>query len=192
MRHGRSDLRVAAALASAGLILSGCTNDPPAAPPTTSVPPGTTAPTTTAPAATTTTTTTSPPTPTPSDTDAAMAAAQRYFAAFNDAIGTTRTTEFRKTFIRGCVICGQDADKLDEDARERRTIEGGRLSFVDARVEFVQPPNIGLIGRVVMTKMVVRDATGKVVESYEPTTNPKRVLVRNLDGQWLVEGFISG
>ncbi len=128
MRTGRRLLRVAAGLASAGLIVSACTSGPPPARPITSVTAGTSAPTTTAPAATTTTS--APTTTTLSDTDAAMAAAQRYIAAFNDAVTTGSTTEFRKTFITGCNVCTADADNVDQIAKAGRKVEGGVVSFV--------------------------------------------------------------
>ncbi len=202
MRNGRSLVRVATVLALAGLIVAGCTNDPPPAPPTTSVTSGTTAPTTTAPATTTPSPPTpSPPTPSPptpstptpaaSDTDAAKAAAQRYIAAFNDAVKTRSTAEFRKTFITGCKVCTEDADKVDQIVKEGRKVDGGVVSFADVQVESVTPPHVMLSGRAGATKIVIRDASGQVVESHDEFVNQRRILMRFHQGEWLVEGIVS-
>jgi len=186
--HGESRCvlsRYAAGLALvAVLAAAGCTQEH-----GTGTATGSTVPSANPTTSTVATTSTSAPVPTTtSEADLAKAAAQRYVEAFNRALQSRDTTELRKNFVPGCIVCTQDADQIDGYLKSGRKVEGGLLSFTDVQVESVQGDAIILKGRMALTAVVIRDASGKVVESHPEFINPRRTLIRHVNGTWLLEG----
>ena len=175
-------MALVAALATAGCAQNGGTGTAtsstvPSASPTTSV---------------AVTTSTSAPVPTTtSEADLAKAAAQRYVEAMNAALVARSTAEFRKTFVPGCIVCGNDADKMDTDFKSGRIVNGGRITYEKVEVESSERDGVVLKGTMTVSPVTVRDATGKVVESYPQFSNDRRMIVRRVEGVWLVSGIVG-
>jgi len=76
---------------------------------------------------------------TPSNTSTAGAdelaiqAAQRYLLELNNAFKSGRTDQFRTTFIPACIICTQDAERIDSWTLSGRRLDGGELSYDSIR-----------------------------------------------------------
>lgn len=171
-------------LACLVVLLAGCTGAAEPAPMTSTVArPPTSA--TTSPAPSTTT-------PTPStltDDQQAIQAVERYYAAFNDALKTLRTSDLRKEFQTGCITCEQDADQIDLTARAGQTHIGGAARIEELRVIAKGKDESLLKGTISVEALAVKDASGKTIEQYPAATIQKSFTVGFAGGRWLVRGI---
>ncbi len=162
--------------------LGGCTSGGSPTPPTT-VPVSTAAaPTTTAVQTTTAMT----------DDEAAIAAAKKYYEEFSQALATLDTRSFRSAVQPGCLVCEEDAAKIDSLRAAGRKIAGGQTSIRDPRVESrTAPGEVVVVGTVTVAAMQVSDATGKIVSSSPAKDVVMRLWLRKGQEKWLVQAVFS-
>ena len=163
--------------ATLGACTSGETpTSPPSAPSSTAV-----APTTTA----------APIASAVSDDEAAMGALTLYVKEFNDALQSRSTVALRLTHTEGCIPCSAESDKIDALKMTGRTIEGGKLTVDSlAIVQRINDGQLMIEGTLVQSAAMIRDASGRVVDSFD-LAGPKKAffLVRLVGGLWKVSGL---
>jgi len=131
-------------------------------------------------------------TATTTDDDLAIAAAQKYYEAFERAIATRDTSVFRATFTVACRLCKDDAALIDAARASGQTFEGGRFTVTGLHVTSRPQPNRILVrGLVASTPITVRDATGKVLQKSDGGTGTKDFSVWFSDGVWRIEALTS-
>jgi hypothetical protein len=137
---------------------------------------------------------TAPPSPTASSTptqdagQAAIAAVQRMFAAYNAMLKSGSSKAYRATFTKACVECASDAAAVEAIWRRGRTVRGGNLSvtslrlvgvYLDLRLTSVQ----GTVGQRAISIM----RGHKVVDSVPAFSGAAVVWnVSEVGGTWLV------
>ncbi|WP_426564632.1 hypothetical protein ACPPVT_01060 [Angustibacter sp. McL0619] len=130
--------------------------------------------------------------PTGTDDAAAVATAQAYFAAFNEALKTKNSTKFRALSTGACISCNKDAATIDSLAKNHRTVDGGDYVYRLAKVDQVKHVSIlTFVGVVVFSnEATVHDQSGKAIDHFDKGA-PKTVYVRlhPREGRWLVEGI---
>lgn len=184
--HHRAGL-VLLAVAVLSAACAACTTTPSAAPSSATL-------TSTTPARTVIATS-SPPTTsaagpsTVSDERLAIEAVQRYYAAFNEALVTLKTTEMRTLFQPGCLVCEQDVAEIDKMARDGERVTGGSTSLRDFVVTTRSANHLGLRATGVTASMVIRDRTGKVTTDQTASEGVKHFSVFRRDGTWILEGI---
>lgn len=185
-----------AALAASVVALAGCTTETPAGGATSA------AQSTTGPSSTTTTsglptgTTTSPTSATSGSTSTtatddqlAIEAVQRYYAAFNEALVTLKTTEMRKLFQPGCVICEKDVAEIDKMARNGERVIGGATTLSNFVVTLRSGQHLSLRASGYSEAMLIKDATGKVIVDEQAVSGIKRFTLLHREGSWIVAGI---
>lgn len=174
-----------AAVAGVGLVvavgLGACTSGESPTPPTT-VPVATSVAPTTA---------ISPTTKAMTDDEAAVSAVSSYVKAFNEALQSRSSIALRETHTEGCIPCSAESDKIDALQKAGRTIEGGRISLDKPTiVQRINANQFIVEGSLVQTAAKIRDAGGRVVDSFD-SVGPKKAyfLVRKDGGLWKVSGL---
>ena len=166
-----------AALGAAGV--AGCTTggNPP---PPTSPQPSTSVVATTSPA---------PPTTSAMSDDAAVIGAlHAYVEAFNAAMKSLDPSEMMKLAGPGCAVCEADAANLTRDRSAGRRYEGGLRTLSEVQVVQRKDPNHYLLtARITTEAMVIRDATGRVVEEFKATSGPKTFVMAKINGVWRLD-----
>ena len=169
-----------AALGAAGV--AGCTTggNPP---PPTSPQPSTSVVVTTSPA---------PPTTSALSEDAAaIASTAKYIEGVNAAMKERSSARFVDTYWTGCVICEQDASRIDGLAKKGHVATGGELALASPRVESREGLDKVIVMATVSTAaLTITDPTGKVIDKYAPSSGLKRFLVIKKEGFWKVGGIL--
>lgn len=168
-----------------GLGGVGCTTQSSVSSPTT--------PVVVTPSTSTTSVTASSATPTATnDDEAAKAAVQSYVAGLTEAMVSRSTSSLRDRFWPGCLICEQDAARIDGLAKAGKTAKGGALTWSGAQIESREGTDkVVLQGQVVTSELIIYSPTGAVVDSYPSSLGNKRFLVLRRDGAWKVAGVFS-
>ena len=174
-----------AAVASVGLVvaasLGACTDGGSPTPPTSAAVSTPVAPTTTA----------APTTSAMTDDEAAISAVSSYVKAFNEALQSRSSIALRETHTDGCIPCSAESDKIDALQKAARTIEGGQISLDKPTiVQRINANQFMVEGSLVQTAAKIRDAGGRVVDSFD-SAGPKKAyfLVRKDGGLWKVSGL---
>jgi hypothetical protein len=182
---------IAAPLMAIGLLgacgSSGANTASPTPAPTRSTPTKTTS------AAPTTVATTS--TPTAPTLLVLLPSIKDYFNGYNEALATSSTSKFRKTFHRGCIKCQSEAGRLDATFRKGETYQGGDLIFSCSKVD----KGLGGSVRSVVVNCLVHQKAWKVknrsdsVVETSPASSPLAVYVQvtKIRGKFLVTGIVA-
>ena len=173
-------------LVAAGFLftaaLGGCTSgetptSPPSAPSSTAVAP---------------TTTVIPTTSAMTDEEAAIAAARNYYEEFNRALVTLDTHEFRAVVQPGCLVCEEDASKIESLRASGRKIVGGHTSLANPQIESrTSPSEVVVVANLGVAAMQVLDASGKIVASSTAKDVQMRLWLRKEGARWLVQAVFS-
>lgn len=179
------------AVGVAGLLLVGaCTGSPAPGPSQTAT--GSSVSTSTSTVTTSTPTATSTMGVTATEEAAAIAAAQAYVGALNQAFSTRSTTKLRTLFVPGCVVCERDADMIDGWRTSGRSIAGGALAFGDVTVvRWDNATHLLLKGQMTTAPSEIKDASGRVVDRFPGGTGVVYLPMSRLGAAWLVEGVSS-
>jgi hypothetical protein len=141
--------------------------------------------------ATTPTPTTSPPiSSAPDDDQLAIQAVERYYAAFNAALKSLKTDQMRKEFFPDCLICEQDADRIDTMRSEGRTISGGETALTDLRITSREGKHLVVHARATTAPMVIRDSSGKVVTDQKAISGKKDFTVFRNGSTLILDGIL--
>lgn len=144
----------------------------------------------TGPATSTTAATSTVATSTTVDEDQlAIGAVQRYYAAFNKALTTLKTTEMRKLFQPGCVVCERDAAQIERMARDGDRITGGVTTLTDFTVTLRSAQHLSLLASSRTEAMIIKDATGKVTTDRKAASGHKNFTVFRRGSDWILEGI---
>lgn len=176
---------LAVAVLSAACVA--CTTTPSAPPPSatlTSTTPAGTVITTPSPA-----TTSAAGPSTASDERLAIEAVQRYYAAFNEALVTLKTTEMRKLFQPGCLVCERDVAQIDRMAREGDRITGGATTLSDFVATIRSGDLQGLRATARSASMTIQNRAGKVITNEAAVTGTKNFTVLRRGDSWILEGI---
>ncbi len=161
-----------------------CTQTPPISTPTSSPASAT--------SMTTTSTPSGPASSSPADETAAILdATKRYFEEFSSALHTRDTTKFRTTFLTLCVVCLEDADKIDALLRSGQTIEGGSLRLTNMEITALNGDNAVVAGSLTADMTTVLDGSRRVVETYPTMTRSRNIALKRVEGKWSVQAFLD-
>lgn len=119
----------------------------------------------------------------------AIGAVQRYYAAFNKALTTLKTTEMRKLFQPGCVVCERDAAQIERMARDGDRITGGVTTLTDFTVTLRSAQHLSLLASSRTEAMIIKDATGKVTTDRKAASGHKNFTVFRRGSDWILEGI---
>ena len=172
-------------LVAAGFLftaaLGGCTSgetptSPPSAPSSTAVAPTTAAiPTTSA----------------VSDDEAVISATGRYLDSVNAAMRDRSSDRFVDTFWPGCVVCEQDASRIDGLAKKGHLASGGELAMASPRIESRDGVDkVIVIASVSTGALTITDSSGKTTDKYVASSGLKRFLMVKRGGVWKVGGIL--
>lgn len=179
--------RVVRSLSGAAVVmavgLGGCTSGGPSAS-SASVPSST--------VADTPTTTPPPMTSAVSDDAAAIAATAKYLESVNAAMRSRSSTRFVDAYWPGCVVCEQDASRIDSLAKKGHIATGGELVLTNPRVESREGADTVIVAADVTTDaLTITDGGGNLVNSYATSSGLKRFLLIRRVGIWKVGGISS-
>ena len=161
------------------VVVAGCIAGGSAAP-STSAQPSTSAIVTTAAASLTTSAM--------SEDEAAMGALRAYVDAMNGAMRTLDPCEMRKLAGPGCAVCEADAAKLTRDRSAGRRYEGGLRTLSEVQiVQRKDPHHYLLTARITTEAIVIRDATGRVVEEFKAASGPKTFVMAKINDVWRLD-----
>jgi hypothetical protein len=124
-----------------------------------------------------------------SDERLAIEAVQRYYAAFNEALVTLKTTEMRTLFQPGCLVCEQDVAEIDKMARDGERVTGGSTSLRDFVVTIRAGDLQGLRATARSDAMTIQNRAGKVITNEAPVTGTKNFTVLHRGDSWILEGI---
>ena len=123
------------------------------------------------------------------DSREAVRAVQRYYDAFNAALRTLKTVDFRKLFEPDWVICEQDAAANDSTALAGQSQIGGSARVGNVSVCAVASSGHFSVERLVVGALTARDAQGRIVEQYTAATIQKSFVVSKSSGSRRARGI---
>ena len=152
---------------------------------------GTTTPTTT-PVTTSSSPTSSsaaPTTTTMSDDEAATEAVRKHYQLFNAALMSLDTAQLRKSFSATCTSCDSDAKVIEQVKAKGGRIETSGIQLSSVTIVDRQGSRLLIQAQVAGSPIVIRDASGKVIDSSTGGTGVKNILTSKASGVWLVEAI---
>ena len=119
----------------------------------------------------------------------AIEAVQRYYKAFNEALVTLKTTEMRKHFYPGCLVCEKDVSEIDKMARNGERVTGGATILRDFAITNRAPKHLTMLASAYSERMLIKDSTGKVTLDQPAVTGPMNFTVFRRGETWILEGI---
>jgi hypothetical protein len=126
-------------------------------------------------------------TPTQDPGQAAIAAVQRMFDAYNAMLKSGSSKAYRATFTKDCADCASSAESVEAVFGKGRSITGGSISISHLRVIGAYPDLklVSVQGTVHQAASTVRK-NGTVVDHYVPVTTSVVWNISEDPGDWLV------
>lgn len=123
-----------------------------------------------------------------SEDEAAIGALRAYVDAMNAAMRTLDPSEMMKLAGPGCAVCEADAANLTRDRSAGRRYEGGLRTLSEAQIVQRKDPNHYLLtARITTEAIVIRDATGRVVEEFKAASGPKTFVMAKINDVWRLD-----
>jgi hypothetical protein len=132
--------------------------------------------------------TTASPTVTPNPGQAAIAAVQRMFSAYNAMLKSGSSKAYRLTFTKECSACLADAQSVDSVYRKGRQVAGGQttLAKLHAAGDYQKLQLIVVEGNVTQAAAKILDGK-RVIDRFEAgQAVPVAWNVKRISGRWLV------
>jgi hypothetical protein len=157
------------------LGVSGCSGSDPSPADPASAHPGTAPPSTSA------------ATPSQDPGQAAIAAVQRMFDAYNAMLKSGSSKAYRATFTKDCVDCASSAESIDAIFGSGKSINGGAISISHLRVVgvYADLKLVSVQGTVRQAASTIRK-NGRVVDHFVSITTSVVWNISEDPGDWLV------